>query len=105
MSKDFKYQGERPDDIFEAISVMAKRARQINQKRAGKFTLKPYVIDGDEEYETEIEVDTEYYDSLEKPTTMAMKEFSEDKLEYDYIEEAEETENLSEDGDGEDMII
>ena len=104
MSNDFKYQSDRPDDIFEAISVMAKRARQINQKRADKFTLQPYTIEGDEEFEPEVEIDTEYYDSLEKATTIAMKEYAENGLEFSYEEdepeedienaEAEEDENI-----------
>ncbi|MCK5520474.1 DNA-directed RNA polymerase subunit omega [bacterium] len=104
MSEDFKYQGNRPDDIFEAISVMAKRARQINQKRADKFTLQPYVVDGEEEFETEIEIDTEYYDSLEKPTTIAMKEFAKGGLEFEYVEESEEEEGDGE-GDDEENIL
>ncbi|MDD3807256.1 MAG: DNA-directed RNA polymerase subunit omega [Candidatus Marinimicrobia bacterium] len=92
MSKEgFKYEGERPDDIFEAIIVMAKRARQINQRRADKFTLRPYQISEDEE---EIEQESLYegfdFDSLEKPTTMAMRQYAHHEIEYEYSEGDEE---------------
>jgi len=104
MSKEFKYQGERPEDIFEAISVMAKRARQINEKRASTFTLNSYTIDGEEEYELEKEIDNESFNKLEKATTIAMREFSESKLEYDYDEGAEEElESITD--DEEDLLI
>ncbi|HDR04854.1 MAG TPA: hypothetical protein ENN84_06360 [Candidatus Marinimicrobia bacterium] len=87
MSKGFKYQGERPDDIFEAITVMAKRARQINEKRAIKYSLKPQQIDGEEELMTDEQYDAEEFDNLEKPTTIAMREYERENLKWEYYKE------------------
>ncbi len=87
MSKGFKYQGERPDDIFEAITIIAKRARQINEKRAIKYSLKPQQIDGEEELMTDEQYDAEEFDSLEKPTTIAMREYEREMLKFEYRKE------------------
>lgn len=95
MSRGFKFLGERPDDIFEAITIIAKRARQINQKRADKFTLKPYQVDGEEELQTEEAYDPEIFEGMEKPTTMAMREFEESKIEYEYRENSEDKDVVS----------
>ena len=96
MSKDgFKYEGDRPEDIFEAIIVMAKRARQINQRRADKFTLRPYQIsEGEEEVEQEALYDDFDFDSLEKPTTMAMRQYADQEIEYEYSDPDEGYEDL-----------
>ena len=42
-------------DIFEAITVIAKRARQINQERSEKFKIKSYL--SEEELEDSLEYD------------------------------------------------
>lgn len=100
MSEGFKYQGDRPDDIFEAITVIAKRARQINEKRALKYSLKPQQIEGEEELMTDEQYETEEFDSLEKPTTIAMREYEQGLLKFEYrkeINRSEEHHNSSED--------
>jgi DNA-directed RNA polymerase subunit K/omega len=95
----FKYEGERPDDIFEAITVMAKRARQINQRRADKFTLRPYqVSEGEEDVEQEPLYDDFDFDSLDKPTTMAMRQYENQEIEYEYSDPDEEYEDMEDDG-------
>ncbi len=100
MSKTgFKYEGDRPDDIFEAIIVMAKRARQINQRRADKFTLRPYqVSEGEEEVEQEPLYEDFDFDSLEKPTTMAMKQYANHEVEYEYSDPDEEYDDMEDEG-------
>ncbi|MDK2975900.1 MAG: hypothetical protein PWP06_375 [Candidatus Marinimicrobia bacterium] len=96
MSKGgFKYEGDRPEDIFEAIIIMAKRARQINQRRADKFTLRPYqVSEGEEEVEQEALYDDFDFDSLEKPTTMAMRQYANQDIEYEYSDPDEEYDEI-----------
>ncbi|HDT12057.1 MAG TPA: hypothetical protein ENO01_00215 [Candidatus Marinimicrobia bacterium] len=100
MSKGgFKYEGERPDDIFEAIIIMAKRARQINQRRADKFTLRPYqIVEGEEDMEQEPLYDDFDFDSLEKPTTMAMTQYATSEIEYEYSDPDEEYEEIEDEG-------
>lgn len=96
MSKGgFKYEGDRPEDIFEAIIIMAKRARQINQRRADKFTLRPYqVSEGEEEVEQKALYDDFDFDSLEKPTTMAMRQYANQDIEYEYSDPDEEYDEI-----------
>ncbi|MGC9512448.1 MAG: hypothetical protein ACP5D8_02330 [Fidelibacterota bacterium] len=99
MSKGgFKYEGDRPEDIFEAIIIMAKRARQINQRRADKFTLRPYqVSEGEEEVEQEALYDDFDFDSLEKPTTMAMHQYANQEIEYEYSDPDEDYDEMEDD--------
>ncbi|MEA1987431.1 MAG: DNA-directed RNA polymerase subunit omega [Candidatus Marinimicrobia bacterium] len=75
-------------DIFEAITVIAKRARQINQKRAEQFKLKTYM--SDEELEESLDYDHIDFSSFEKPTTIAMREYEEEKIEFEHVEKSSE---------------
>lgn len=85
MKKDFRFKGERPDDIFEAITVMAKRARQINQKRNEDYPIQNMI---DPESDEIFENDTDF-DSFEKPASLAMEDFENGKIEFDYEKEPE----------------
>lgn len=69
-------------DIFEAITVIAKRARQINQERSEKFKIKSYL--SEEEMEESLEYDEIDFSSLEKPSTIAMEEFAKGEIEFGY---------------------
>lgn len=80
MSEDFKFQGSRPEDIFEAITVMAKRARKINEERSELYPINSYV---DTESEEVLEDDVDF-DTFEKATTMAMKEYERGEIEFEY---------------------
>ena len=94
MKKDFRFKGNRPDDIFEAITVMAKRARQINQKRSEDFPIQNMI---DPETDEIFENDTDF-DSFEKPASLAMIDYEQGniKFEYEKQEEPEEEEENKE---------
>ena len=85
MKKDFRFKGERPDDIFEAITVMAKRARQINQKRNEDYPIQNMIDpETDEIFENDID-----FNSFEKPASLAMKEYEKGEIEFEYEKEEE----------------
>ena len=76
---------EHTEDVFEAVTVIAKRARQIigdryvieEERRREEENLEE--IGGEEEvaptYEVDVEVDRESFDKTAKPTTMSLDEF------------------------------
>ncbi|HEX9652082.1 MAG TPA: DNA-directed RNA polymerase subunit omega [bacterium] len=77
------------DNIYEAIIVLAKRARQINNEQ--KQSL---VNENGEEYEEfdeddvgEIEMTKADYVPLPKPTTLALNELLSGKIKFEYYEE------------------
>ena len=89
MKKDFRFKGNRPDDIFEAITVMAKRARQINQKRSEDFPIQNMI---DPESDEVFENDTDF-DSFEKPASLAMVDYEQNNIEFEYEKQEEPEEN------------
>lgn len=84
-------------NIYEAIIVLAKRARQINDEQ--KQTL---VNEADEEYEdfddeeVEIEAAKTDYVPLPKPTTLALAELLSGKIKFEYREQEEVEEGPTE---------
>jgi len=84
---------EHTEDVFEAVTVIAKRARQIigdryiieEERRREEENLEE--IGGEEEtapsYEVDVEQDTEAYDETVKPTTLGLNEFLTGDLEWD----------------------
>ena len=85
MKKDFRFKGKRPDDIFEAITAMAKYARQINQKRNEDYPIQN-MVDAESDEDLYADVD---FDALDKPATIAMNEYEEGNIEYEYEDEEE----------------
>ncbi|MFQ5771312.1 MAG: DNA-directed RNA polymerase subunit omega [bacterium] len=80
------------DNIYEAIIVLAKRARQINmQQKQSLFQDQDY--DNYDEYEEdEIEINPEdtNYIRLPKPTILALEEFLSGQIDYNYQESTDE---------------
>mgnify|MGYP005634433563 CR=1 FL=1 len=77
---------EHTEDVFEAVTVIAKRARQIigdrfiieDERRREEENLEE--IGGEDDvtpatYEVEEEIDREVFDKTVKPTTMGLDEF------------------------------
>ncbi len=76
---------EHTEDIFEAVTVISRRARQIigdryvieEERRREEENLEE--ISGDDEmmpsYEVEEKIDKEVYDQTVKPTTQGLTEF------------------------------
>ena len=81
---------KRADNIYEAIVMIAKRARQINdlQKRLLEKQAEAMAESDsfdDEDYDRDV-VERQFL-KLPKPTTIAMREMLEGKLEREYPEE------------------
>ncbi len=89
MKKDFRFKGNRPDDIFEAITVMAKRARQINQKRSEDFPIQNMI---DPESDEVFENDTDF-DSFEKPASLDMVDYEKNNIKFEYEKQEEPEED------------
>jgi len=85
---------EHTEDIFEAVTVISKRARQIigdryvieEERRREEENLDE--IGGEDElaptYDVEeVEIDRETYEQKLKPTTMALQEFLSGELKWE----------------------
>jgi DNA-directed RNA polymerase subunit K/omega len=89
----------KADNIYEAIVVMSKRARQINEEIKIEYNQR---IEAIQSQLTEAEEDNDQptanpdqiniakdFESRPKPTEIAIKEMFEDKLSFRYKENAE----------------
>ena len=77
---------KKTDNIFMAVSVMAKRSTQVNIKmkeelmsKLEEFALSQEQLDEVFENKEQIAV-SKFYESLPKPWAIAMKEFLNDEL-------------------------
>lgn len=87
---------EKTENIYEAVIILAKRSRQINNDQKPTFNQGD---DFDEEYDefnddipTAEMLDREY-EKLPKPSSIALDEFFSGKIKYKYheVEDEEET--------------
>jgi DNA-directed RNA polymerase subunit K/omega len=81
---------EKSKNIYEAVVVMSKRARQINQER-----YEEQVIEESEELEMDVfdelpDIKPEDYEEKEKVTTMALNEFLDGEVNWRVLEDPEE---------------
>ena len=81
---------EKSKNIYEAVVVMSKRARQINQER-----YEEQVMEESEELEMDVldelpDIKPEDYEEKEKVTTKAMDEFLEGKVNWRVLDDTEE---------------
>ena len=90
---------EKTDNIFKAVSIMAKRSTQINEnmkeelmEKLEEFALSQDQLDEVFENQEQIAV-SKFYESLPKPWAIAMKELLNDEI---YMRDAE-TEESAED--------
>lgn len=91
------------ENVYEAIVVIAKRARQINEEQKqiieAEMQLGEELMPPTEEYD-EDEVDKRAlerdFPKLTKPTRLAVAEMLEGKLKYEYVEAVEEEEEEEE---------
>ena len=88
----------KTENIFQAVSVMAKRSSQVNEKmkdelmeKLQEFAISQEQLDEVFENQEQIAV-SRFYESLPKPWAIAMKELLNDEL---YMRDA----NASEDKD------
>ena len=81
---------EKTKNIYEAVVVMSKRARQINQER-----YEEQVMELSEELELDVldespDIKPEDYEEKEKVTTMALNEFLDGEVNWRVLEDPEE---------------
>ena len=81
---------EQAKNIYEAVVVMSKRARQINQER-----YEEQVMEESEELEMDVldelpDIKPEDYEEKEKVTTIAVNEFLEGEVNWRVLEDPEE---------------
>ena len=83
---------EKTDNIFKAVSVMAKRSTQVNEKmkeelmsKLEEFALSQDQLDEVFENQEQIAV-SKFYESLPKPWAIAMKELLNNEI---YMRDAE----------------
>ncbi|QTN39357.1 DNA-directed RNA polymerase subunit omega [Cryomorphaceae bacterium] len=83
------------DNIYESISILAKRANQINSEikeellaKLSEFATHTDSLDEVFENKEQIEV-SRFYERLPKPTLIAIQEWLEDKIHYRMPEEEE----------------
>ena len=81
---------EKAKNIYEAVVVMSKRARQINQER-----YEEQVIEESEELEMDVfdelpDIKPEDYEEKEKVTTMALNEFLDGEVNWRVLDDPEE---------------
>ena len=88
---------EKTDNIFKAVSVMAKRSTQVNEKmkeelmaKLEEFALSQDQLDEIFENQEQIAV-SKFYESLPKPWAIAMKELLNDEI---YMRDAEAEESV-----------
>lgn len=84
------------DNIYEAISIVAKRATQINSEikkelleKLDEFATYNDSLDEIFENKEQIEV-SKFYEKLPKPHALAIQEWLEDKIYYRNTKNAEE---------------
>ncbi len=79
------------DSLYEAVAIIAKRARQINelQRRMIERHNEGMVVEDDDLEDAPIDRDVidRQYIKLPKPTTIALKEMMNDELEFEYLED------------------
>ena len=90
---------EKTDNIFKAVSIIAKRSTQVNEKmkeelmsKLAEFAITQEQLDEVFENQEQIAV-SKFYESLPKPWAIAMKELLNDEI---YMRETEEEEDSAE---------
>lgn len=96
-SIDLRYLESKAANIYEAIVVMSKRARQINEELKIEFNSRIEMLQSklfettDENAEPETNPDqvnvAREFERRPKPTAIALEEMLEDKLVYRYKQE------------------
>ena len=86
--RDIKSFIKDTDNIYEALSIISSRARQLNidikQELHGKleeFAVTSETIEEIQENKEQIEI-SKFYEKLPNPTLIATEEYLEGKLEY-----------------------
>ena len=84
---------EKVDSLYEAVAIIAKRARQINELQRRMIERQNEGnVDDDELEEDAFDKDVvdRQYLKLPKPTTIALQEMMDGKLDFEYIDDAKD---------------
>ncbi len=92
-ARDIKSLAEKTSTIYESLSIITKRAKQLSvdlkQELHGKLDEFAVTTDAIEEFhenKEQIEI-SKFYERLPNPVIIATNEFLEDQLEHRYKEE------------------
>jgi DNA-directed RNA polymerase subunit K/omega len=88
----------KAENIYEAIVLMSKRARQINEENKLEFNQRIELIQTKTESDEEVDANPDQlkisleFEKRPKPTEVALEEAMADKLEFRYKEPEEQPE-------------
>ena len=87
---------EKTGNIYKAVSILASRSKQINEKMKEELLskLEEFALDKeqlDEVFENQEQIAvSRFYESLPKPWAIAMQELLKDEIYFRQIDETEE---------------
>ena len=87
---------EKTGNVFKAVSILARRSKQINEKMKEELLskLEEFALDQeqlDEVFENQEQIAvSKFYESLPKPWAIAMQELMKDEIYVSQIDETEE---------------
>ena len=87
---------EKTGNVFKAVSILARRSKQINEKMKEELLskLEEFALDQeqlDEVFENQEQIAvSKFYESLPKPWAIAMQELMKDEIYVRQIDETEE---------------
>jgi DNA-directed RNA polymerase subunit K/omega len=81
---------EKTDDIYEAVVILSKRTRQIIQNRMIKRAMEERGGEDLGVFDMPEEKNPEDYVEMEKPSTIAVGDFMEGKINWRYASEEED---------------
>jgi len=90
---DFNKLSKNVENLYEATTIIAKRARQLNEKYNEIIKQELGEIENEEDFEETAQIDREdiikKFDKFPKPCKTAVDEVIENKLKFWYEEEEE----------------
>ncbi|MEQ9423457.1 MAG: DNA-directed RNA polymerase subunit omega [Cyclobacteriaceae bacterium] len=102
ITRDTDKLSEPTGNIYESVSIVSKRARQIStnikeelNNKLAEFASSVDNLEEVFENREQIEI-SKFYERMPKPTLIATEEFLEDKVMFRYPEEAEEGQSEAE---------
>lgn len=91
-ARDIKAMSEKIGNLYEAISIISKRANQLNmevkrelQSKLEEFAVSSDTIEEVHENKEQIEI-SKFYEKLPNPALLATEEFLHNRLSYRYGE-------------------
>ncbi len=99
---DLKELESKAENIYEAIVLMSKRARQINEENKLEFNQRIELIQTKTETDEEVDANPDQlkisleFEKRSKPTEISLEEALANKLEFRYKEPEEEPEKTTE---------